>query len=291
VVACTPHPGFGIVHVQKPAILQVVNLATCRERRLPSPARPPSIPGLRVTATRTSQSIVYRGRTVLVVREDHSRAPAGMPGPIVLQRMSPDRRWIFYAIDPQGSASLAADGLFMRVISVTGGHSFPLGVALDYSDYRAWCGGRLVFTAGGDREATIHKQLEVAAPPLWKPRPLTALRDRAWGSVACAPDGRSVVVQSQPAEELKNFFATRWQLWRIGFDGRPSRLTSPPSQYADESPSFGPGGRLFFVRSRRGIGRLYAFGADGKLVGPLLSLGYSLGYYGANAWSYTVTAR
>jgi hypothetical protein len=291
VVACTPHPGFGTVRVQKPEIVQVVNLATCGVRTLRSRAKPTATPGLRVAVTRTSQTIVYRGRTVLVVREDHSKAPAGMPGPIVLQGVSPDRRWIFYAIDPQGSASLMADGLVTRVISAHGGRSFPLGLALNYGDYRAWCGGRLVFTAGGDREATIHKQLEVAAPPLWRPHALTVLKGRAWGALACAPEDRSVIVQSQPAEELRSFFSTRWQLWRVGLDGRASRLTSPPPMYADESPSFGPGGRLFFVRSRRGVGHLYALGANGRPVGPLLALGYSLGYYGANAWSYTVRTR
>ena len=286
--ACTPHPGLGTVAIQRPAIVQVVDLATCRERTIHRRAAPPSTPGLTVAVRKTSQSIVYRGHTVLTVREDHTRAPAGMPGPIVLLDLSPDRRWIMFAIDPQGSASLAADGLFIRVVSTAGGQSHPLGVALGYDDYRAWCGGRLVFTAGGDREATRFKRLEIAAPPSWKARPLTALRERAWGSLACAPDGRSVVVQSQPAAELPNFFATRWQLWRVGLDGTTTQLTQPPVQHADESPHFSHDGRtIYFVRSRRGHGQLYAL-RGGRTIGPLLSLGYSVGYYGANAWAYTV---
>ncbi|MDE3194963.1 MAG: PD40 domain-containing protein, partial [Acidobacteriota bacterium] len=119
--------------------------------------------------------------------------------------------------------------------------------ALGYSDYRAWCGGRLVITAGGDREATIHKRLEIASPPGWKPRPLTSLRGRAWGSVACAPDGRSVVVQSQPAAQLTNFFATRWQLWRVRLDGTATPLTHPAAQHADESPQLSPDGKTLYV--------------------------------------------
>lgn len=239
--------------------------------------------------TKNSQSIVYHGRTVLTVREDHRRAPAGMPGPIVVQGISPNRRWILFAIDPQGSASLMADGLLTQVLSVDGGKPHPLTTMLNYADYRAWCGDKLVFSAGGDREATIHKQLDVASAPDWKPRPLTGLRGRAWGSVVCARDRRSVIVQSQPSEELRNFFSTRWQLWRVSLHGTATKLTSPPKGYADESPQLSPDGRtVYFVRSTRGHGELYAL-RGGRVVGPLLTLGYSLGYYGANGWQYTVT--
>jgi len=38
-----------------------------------------------------------------------------------------------------------------------------------------------------------------------------------------------------------------------------------------------------FVRSHREVGKLYAL-RGGKLVGPLLSLGYRLGYDGAQNW-------
>jgi len=236
-----------------------------------------------------TQSIVFRGRTVLTVHESFVRAPAGMPGPIVTEGVSPDGKWILYAIDPQGSASLMADGLMLKAVRSTGGRSYTIGFGLAYTDYRAWCAGKLVLTAGGDREATIRKQLVVAAPPDWKAHPLTALRGRAWGSVACAPDERSVVVQSQPAEELQNFFSTRWALWRVTLSGKATQLTRPPARYADESPRFSADGRtLYFVRSKKGYGQLYAL-RNGKVVGPLLSLGYSLGYYGANVWRYTVT--
>ncbi len=65
-------------------------------------------------------------------------------------------------------------------------------------------------------------------------------------------------------------------------------MTSPPRGHADESPRFSRDGSvLAFVRSRNGVGKLYAL-HGGPLVGPLLSLGYSPGYYGHQDWWTTV---
>jgi hypothetical protein len=205
-------------------------------------------------------------------------------GPIILLGWSGDARWLFFAIDPGGSASIAADGLILRVVSAAGGAPHKIAVMLTSEDYFSWCGGRLVLTAGADRIATDNKRLLVAAPPDWRPRQLTNAPGRAWGAMSCAADGRSIVVQSQPQSRDANFFDTRWALWRIGLDGSQRQLTSPPQGYADESPRFSCNGRtVLFVRSRRGVGKLYTL-RGGKLTGPLLSLGYSLGYYGHQAW-------
>jgi hypothetical protein len=145
-----------------------------------------------------------------------------------------------------------------------------------------------VFTGGRDRIATNTKRLLVASPPDWLPRPLVSARGRAWGSIACAPDGRSVVVQSQRKSVDANFFATRWALWRVGLDGTRTRLTSPPAGSADESPRFSPDRRtLYFVRSKGGRGSLYAL-RGGRVIGPLLPLGYQLGFYGHRDWPYAV---
>jgi WD40 repeat protein len=61
-------------------------------------------------------------------------------------------------------------------------------------------------------------------------------------------------------------------------------VTTPPRGYADESPRFSRDGQvLAFVRSRKGVGSLYTL-RTGRASGPLLSLGYSLGYYGHQDW-------
>jgi hypothetical protein len=223
-------------------------------------------------------------RTIYRLPESYRNIPGGSPGPVMLFRWSGDGRWLFFAIDPQGSASLAADGLLLQVISRTGGRPHRIGMTLAYSDYLTWCSGRLVFTGGGNRLATTNKRLLMASPPAWQARPLLETPNRAWGSLACAPDGRSLVAQSQLTSEDYTFSATKWELWRVGLNGSRRRLTSPPPRSADESPRFSRDGRsIFFVRSRHGLGSLFALRGE-RLSGPLLRIGYSLGYYGHRCW-------
>jgi len=283
VIACTPHPGLGKVtyaHVQ-------LDLASCKRSAGSLPSPPAD--GVTVDAKPDSQTILFKGKVVLTIHE--RRSPNGMlPGPLFVDGLTPDKKWLLYAIDPFGSNSYAADGLTTRAIRVTGGRSYVVSSGLGGGlggDYSVWCGGRLVVTAGTNRIATKHKWLIVTGPPTWKAKRLVDAPGRAFGSLACSPDGRSFVVQSQPQSGDANFFATHWSLWRVGLDGSTTQVTHPPAHHADESPKFA-GSILYFVRSQKGHGELYAM-PGGKLVGPLLSLGYSLGYYGHQAWPYTVT--
>ena len=222
-------------------------------------------------------------RTVYSLRQTYARVPAGSPGPLTLLRWSGDSRWIFFATVPMGSNSIAADGLHVQAVPARGGRPQRLALMLGYPDYFAWCNGRLVFVAGGNRLATMNKHLLVAAPPAWRARPLVELPGRAWGSLACSPDGRSVVVQSQRERADYNFGHTHWALWRFGLDGSARQLTSPPRGWADESPRFARDGTLLFVRSKSGNGRLFRIDR-GRALGPLRSLGHRLGYYGHRNW-------
>jgi hypothetical protein len=213
-----------------------------------------------------------------------------MPGPIVVQGISPDRRWILFAIDPQGSASLMADGLRMQLLSTADGTVHPLGPMLAYGDYAGWCGGTLFLTRGGDRIAWHDKQLSYVRPAAgaWQVQSVLKRPRTAWGSLACA-GGRTVIAQQQPSSSEGDFYSGRWALWEIGLGGRETRLTRPPRGSMDESPRVSKDGRtILFVRARRGRGQLFAL-RDGRLVGPLLSLGYQLGYYGHTDWWQTMS--
>jgi hypothetical protein len=295
-LACTPHAGLGTISYRHGSLTHIVDLATCRERivkrRQPKASRT-LVSGdgrFRATVRRTGtrqtlrDTILVNGRPVYSAKVWGNTSGLASPGPIVLLAWSGDHRWIFFAIAPGSSGSIAADGLILRVVSSSGGRAHPIAQMLTYRDYLAWCGGRLVFTAGGDRIATSHKRLVAAAPPDWKPRPLVLAPGRAWGAVACAPDGRSLVAQSQEQSDNGSFFATRWALWRIGLDASRTQLTSPPAHRADESPRFSRDGKtILFVRSRNGHGQLYAL-RGGRVIGPLVSLLSSLGYYGHQDW-------
>ena len=300
-LSCRPEPGLGSLTYTRSGQQHVVDLATCQDRVVrPSSMKPsPNVsPDGRFVATvvvsrqgtRGTNAIVVRNRktgatrTIYLVHESYSKIPAGSPGPIVLNRWSGDGRWLFFAIDPQGSNSIAADGLMLQVVSARGGRPHRVAMTLAYPDYLAWCHGRLFLTGGGNRLATTNKRLLVASPPNWRARLLIRAPKRAWGSLACAPDGGSLVVQSQTHSEDYTFSATRWQLWRVGLDGSERQLTSPPPKFADDSPRFSHDGRaIFFVRSRRGIGNLFVLRGE-RVTGPLLPLGYVLGYYGHRDW-------
>jgi hypothetical protein len=277
---CTPHRGLGTVVVGR----RRIDLSTCLTAK--APPLPPGLATVRVT--KNTQSIVFKGKVLLTIHENRKGFPAGSPGPILLEGVSPDRKWVLYSVDPGGSGSIAADGLTLKAVASTGGRSYTVSFGLADDSYRSWCNTTtLVVTAGGDRIATDNKRLIVTGPPDWKPR--TLLRDptRAFGSVACAPDGKSVVVQEQPESKDGSFFHTRWGLWRVRLDGRHETLTTPSAGFADESPQIGPHGSIYFVRSRHGHGKLFVL-RDGKVVGPLLSLGFQIGYYGRRDWAYSV---
>jgi Tol biopolymer transport system component len=271
------------VTVERRGALRTIDLTTCR-----STARPGHLPRLPTAGAtvRTSKdwwSIVIGGRTIYRVSR-HYRAVSDDKGPIELLGASTDGRWLFFVIDPDGSGSIQADGLALRVISVDGGRVVKLPRMLAYRDYLTWCGGRLVFTAGIDRVATNHKRLLVASPPSWRPRPLVPGSGRAWGSLVCSADGRSVVVQSQPNRGNPSFFAPRWSLWRVGLDGSTRRLTSPPRGTSDTSPQVSRDGRtVLFVRTRKAGGQVYAL-RGGRTLGPVLSLGQDVGFYGHHDW-------
>jgi hypothetical protein len=231
-----------------------------------------------VTDTRTGDS-----HSALSVPASGEIKNLRSPGPIELLGWSRDDRWIFFAVDPGASGSIAADGLLLQVVPAAGGKPHELGIMLPNLDYLAWCGGRIVFSAGKDRVAAHGKRLLAAAPPSWTPERLVRSPGRSWGSLACRPGSRSLVAQSQRSSTNPNFFGTHWALWQVGLNGSQRQLTHPPAGSADESPRFSRDGRtLLYVRTRHGHGVL-RFRRDDEDE-PLLSLGYNPGYYGYRGW-------
>jgi dipeptidyl aminopeptidase/acylaminoacyl peptidase len=302
--ACPRAAELGTASFVRAARTHTVSLATCVDRVAGRAARPQTArPQLRspdgqlIATIRSTGSGRSAKQTIWVTdrRTGRSRAvasetqyythigPGDTPGPVVLLRISDDDRWVFFTVDPGGSGSIAADGLMLRTVSTTGGAVHKLGVALAYPDYLAWCRGRLVLVAGGDRVAAHAKRLLAAAPPDWGLRPVWNDRARSFGSVSCH-DGRLAVL-SQRSSNDPSFFSTRWQLWQIGPGGGRQELDAPPWGWADESPQWSRDGRsLLFVRERNGNGRLMVW-RSGRVFGPIASLGFSPGFYGHHDWA------
>lgn len=293
---CPHAPALGALTFVRGARLHRVSFATCTDRTL-GPAPPVQQPAVRSRQGRVAtvsvtaptkgigaQTILVDGRAVYRVREDYRHTPGGSPGLLIPLDWSPDGTWLFFSLDPQSSASIAADGLELSALRVADGHVVPVAPVLVNGDYRAWCGSTLVLAAGHDRIATTSKRLVVATAPDWKPRPLWRDPTRAFGSVACAPDGRHVAVLSQRASTDAGAFAARWQLWLVGLDGSRRLLDAPPARTADESPLWSPNGdALLFVRERHGRGSAMLL-RNGILSGPVAQLGTSLGFFGHRAW-------
>ena len=282
-VACTPHPGLGAVSVRRGALVRHVDLATCRTWTTKPPV---AFPTLSVATSRLgsrgTQTIVDKGKAVYAVRERYDRIPGGSPGPIDLYGTSPDGKWVLFAVDPQNSASLAADGLTLQAVSVAGGRPRVVATGLLAADYRAWCDGKLVLTAGGDRITTHHKWLVVTGPPDWQARILLREPHRAFASLACG--GTSVVVQAARATGLnESILHAHWSLWRVRLsDGRPTVLDTPPPGWSDDSPRAATDGRIVYVRTHGDHGVLYSLGG-----GPLLDLGNLPAYFGHRSWPFS----
>jgi hypothetical protein len=279
---CPGDASLGAVTFARGRVGYRVSLADCREQRAaqpPAPSRPRGVlrsRGGRVARIAGKATILVDGRVV-----HQGRAAAG---PLGLVDWSPDGRWLFFYLDPLGSNSIAADGLELQALRVADGKVVVVAAMLLSRDYLSWCGSSLVLTAGGDRIATHHKRLVVARAPDWRPHVLWSDPRRAFGSVACAPDGSGVAVLSQRDNMDAHFFHTRWQLWRVGLDRSRRLLDEPPRGSADESPRWSrDGNALLFVRERQGIGRLLLWRRD-QVTGPFANLGYQLGYYGHHDW-------
>jgi hypothetical protein len=183
-LACAHHPELGSFAYLRRSALHVIDLASCRDRvvRRGVHGAFEFAPGGRIRVEKSSATVdTGDGRLAASIRgtgagktakqtiwvtdrrtgashpvfsetQYYTRiGPGDTPGPIILLRWSGDDRWIFFTVDPGSSGSIAADGLILRVVAATGGPMHEIAWSLASEDYMAWCGGKLVLTAGNDR--------------------------------------------------------------------------------------------------------------------------------------------
>ena len=158
----------------------------------------------------------------------------GVSRPIIAG-FAPDGRVLWW-LDPQGSGSIAADGLPLYA------NRGRVSSTLVFRDYVIRCGGHLAVVAGGDRYATHRKRI------LFDGRDVSDDSTRSWVSPSCTANGRLVAAAGRNWEENR-FGAEHRAIWQL----LPTRrqLTRPPRGWTDESPHLLTDGSVLFVRTRQ----------------------------------------
>jgi hypothetical protein len=199
--------------------------------------------------------------------------------------------------DPQGSTSIAADGLTLY------SNGLRLATTLPYPDYVVPCGRHLALAAGGDRYSTHGKRI------LFDGRDVSRDPSRSWVSPACNPERSTLVAAAGPNTEELRFGLEHRAIWQL----LPTRrqLSHPPAGWTDEDPTVLDDGSILFVRTRltskRENGTYYATDhgelerlADGRVsrvadvsstTNELSPLGYETNYYGHYGWPSLVAVE
>ena len=235
-------------------------------------------------------SLVYaRGGTFLKLDFSTCKTTRAARLPAPRPTRSPDGRYTVFFENRLHSASLAADGLPLKVRDVRTGAVHTVASTLPIPGFTAWCGTALLYVVNrGGREVTLGDGIASARPPAFRSRTiLPAGTKTSWNTIACRPGGRGFAVVAGPAGSDSPFGQEHRSIWLVS-RGMPRRLTRPPAGTSDESPHWSSDGRwLAFVRtSAHGVGTLYAYDLrTRKLVGPLASLGKTTNYYGTHGWA------
>jgi dipeptidyl aminopeptidase/acylaminoacyl peptidase len=272
------------------------------------------------------------GRTLAVSRSLYLKAPApyhqeiwlidldsgtktlllALPKPQVappwLSGFSPDGSWLLFWEDSLNSASLAADGVPLMIISVKGGTAIPVGTGtLMYGDFVSWCTDNLlayVLNRGG-RQVTLNDRINLAGSPNWQtltPADPGANAHLSFISPACSPPElfmiAAAVGPSSPDLPFGHEHRTIGLLSYTGGNWHPLE-PPPPAGSSDELPLWSSDGRwIAFIRTTPtddgGVGRLYLldlgerFTGKARLVGPIANVGVAANYYGHYDWSAQV---
>ena len=213
---------------------------------------------------------------------------------LVMRGWSADGRYLVLSVDPDSSASVAADGLALTFVPVDGGkpHIFAASVLL-YSDFLSVSLDRLelLVSAGGGRESWQDKRVTLIDAATGK---FTFLTNAASSAVSpsWSTDGRYIVYVSAPAagtiageEQVRQALSKR-RIWTMTGDGKQMRQLTADSRYRDEYPSWSRNGYILFVRlDAKDNASLWTVNPNrGALLQIVENLDLDSGYYGHIEW-------
>jgi hypothetical protein len=172
--------------------------------------------------------------------------------------------------DLEGSGSIAADGLPLYA------NRTKLAEMLPYRDFVARCGEHLALAVGRDRDTGHGKRI------LFDGRDVSRDGSRSWVSPACR--GSILVAAAGPKRVGLPFGHEHRSLWQL----LPTRkrLTNPPPDATDESPTILADGSIVFVRTVAGRGTVERL-TRGRLT-PLGTIRGTANFYGHYDWARVV---
>lgn len=244
---------------------------------------------------------------------------------LILASWSPHGRRIAFWEDPQHSGSIAADGLQLFVLPLTGGRPQPLPATLPYRSWLSWSpdGRTLAMVEGRNRMTWDGKGValcdttgrngcltalrapgtqETYAPvfdnpgmvtldPAWSPDGQTlalvraASRGGTGGWGGCPRPGCTPAQQRAVARQELAAWLRTRTLWLVGAHGGVGRKL-PSAGTGIYDPQWSRhGGHLLYIRSQAVWEVPTAGGPARRIAGPINGANAPYGYYGHIRWS------
>ncbi len=220
---------------------------------------------------------------------------------VTLNGWSPDGTRVCFWTFPEGSPSLAADGVPLSCVSAQGGTPIQVVKAmLPEPTFVAWSptGKDIAIISGANRETWFNKALVVASPNGERMQSLTTL-DQTALAPTWAPGGENLAYVGAPAmqgvvggDAARLALAGR-RIWTIRMNGEKKKQLTNDTQFRDEHPLWSRDGKLIpFLRLQNQLAgvraSLWTMNADGsnleQIVDELSPTPDWFGLYGISDW-------